>query len=410
MSALYPQLIPVPEGTTTAPTLDQPPTYTDLFNQYFGDDVTPDAGMDDLIAQLDALNTGFAAEIPDSDQDVAALDAVAPDGDAAFDTSGGDAIAAAYPGVQSDAAAVCRQFQAVLSSTGVTPTGKCDAGAVSPTPVQPTGPGGGTPTAPSNNPYPQTPDPPPDGQQSCSDSGTPINIQLTMPDLIEGGVPGTLLFNNTDWGNAASSFYVGATVFSGPQDMVFVNAGHPNPVSLNFYTSYVITVYPRRPGTFYAGIFWFINPDTNDYFYACLKFTVQPANGQPEIPGATQSTPQELLASVQGQRLARQVLVMPNSTLGDQPNVWGFLNSDIGDNTSGWYTDGEIVAGPADMFVTFGKDDDEASPGAFRSVETIVYPIRVGTWAWLVKYYEDAAHTLPVYFVYTATVNAAGGS
>ena len=47
MSSLYPQLLPLPDNNTTAPTIDQDPTYTDIFNEYFSDANTPDAGMDE---------------------------------------------------------------------------------------------------------------------------------------------------------------------------------------------------------------------------------------------------------------------------------------------------------------------------------------------------------------------------
>lgn len=400
--ATYPQLIPLPAGGSTAPTIDQAPSYSDLFNQYFADDVTPDAGMDDDIAALTAVNDGFAADLPNLDTDAAGL----PDDGGAFDPSGSNAISSAFPAVQAQAQAICQQFAQLLTATGVPPTGQCDGGAGTGSPTSPTGPSG--PTAPGSpaSPYQANPNPPPDGAPQCADLPYTPDLVLAPSGLVEGGVPVVVVIKAGQVRAGTAGFYGSGTVTTGPTDMVFVTPGAQIGGSPGFFSSLVVTIYPARAGTFNAGMYITLNSAGDDFGYVCVSFTVGPAPAGGAIPGATPQTADALLATVSGQRTAPAVLDLGTFQLGAPPVANYSYNTQWGVATSGVYGDGELVGGPADMLVTLGSLPDPASPGAWIVLEEIVLPIRAGAWAWLVRYYEDAAKKIPFYIAFTATVTA----
>jgi len=409
LSALYPQLLP--EDAIQPIALDQPPTYTDLVNEYFppGENEWLTA-LDALIAQLDAAEVAFLLDLPNLDIDLGTLTGIIPDPANPFDTSGADTLEENYPLAYADLVGVACNYDQVLIGAGMQPTGLCPSTTATPPGggSSPTPPGGGG--SPGAGPYPANPNPPPNGAAGCTDLGGPINLSLNIPDLTLGGEPYTFVLNSSQWGGVGAALYANGNVGSGPSDMVFITPGLTDPASGGYFVSYFVTVYPARAGSFNAGLWWYTAQNASTFWNLCLSFNVDETGGYGGIPDATPQTIQELQATVPGAYFGVAPVQLAAANLGDPPVVGIALNSQWGYPTSGVYGPGKIVGGPADMLTLYNYGPDPASPGATVSIGYIMTPIRAGSWVWMVEYFEDAAQTIPVYLFFQATVTAPASS
>ena len=132
-----------------------------------------------------------------------------------------------------------------------------------------------------------------------------------------------------------------------------------------------------------------------------------PAQADKGIPAYTPVDCTLPSAAPAGAYLGRATVDLGTFKLGAPPAAVLAYNTQWGYPTSGVYGPGEIACGPADMLVPFNSYPDPASPGAYQVLGLLVMPIRTGSFSWLVKYYENAAQTIPVYLAFTATVNPA---
>jgi hypothetical protein len=306
----FPALLPEPAPSAAPTDLTAAPTFTDIFKSVMGTVGDPTDGTPDLIVQLNANTSAFSTEIDAAAPVAAAI----PTSGVSIDTSGADALAAAFPAVQATARDLCSQFDTLSMSAGNASVGcaSADAGTPAPIPTPTPTPTPVTQPDPGAEPLPTQSN---DGTDpgNCGDTVTtgapsgqgtvsyPVSYKLTLPDLVLGGPD--YVFNwpvPAHGGLAPNAFLNNGAVLNGPTDMLDIAEGNVlagsstsntvysigvDPVTLEeitvahtyvtaWFTSYILTVHPIRLGTFHIAASFAVGDAGSSIYILCLTFNV----------------------------------------------------------------------------------------------------------------------------------------